>query len=81
MFKVLFFAQLREVLDSDGLSVDADVSSAGELRARLMENGPLWQEYLHPSRCLVAVNQTMVDDQAPIQDGDEIAFFPPVTGG
>jgi molybdopterin synthase sulfur carrier subunit len=81
MIQVLFFAQLREVLQTEGLALPKSSSTVAELRIELQQKGPLWQEYLSNSRSLVAVNQTMQNDQAKLSDGDEVAFFPPVTGG
>lgn len=45
--------------------------------------GGLWK-HLHgepPPRLMAAVNQTHARLDSPIADGDEVAFFPPVTGG
>ena len=86
MLKILFFGQLREILQTDQLAVDLRdpdnlINNVADLRAYLCLKGELWDEYLASSRSLVAVNQTMSDEQTPIQDNDEIALFPPVTGG
>lgn len=86
MLKILFFGQLREILQTDQLVVDLKledslINNVADLRAYLRLKGELWDEYLARSRSLVAVNQTMSDDQTPIQDNDEVALFPPVTGG
>lgn len=86
MLKVLFFGQLRELLQTDQLAVDMQeldnsIKNVGDLRAYLRLKGELWDEYLVNSRSLVAVNQTMSDELTPIQDNDEVALFPPVTGG
>lgn len=80
MLKVLFFAQLREVLNTDSLEL-ASQATVAELRAVLMTKGEIWKEYLASDSCLVAVNQTMASDKSALKDGDEVAFFPPVTGG
>lgn len=79
--KVLFFAQLREVLDTESLTVDSNINNVAELRSLLQETSPLWCEHLSSERTLVAVNQEICDDQKEVHQGDEIAFFPPVTGG
>lgn len=81
MIKVRFFAQLREVLQTDRLELPLSANTVAELRTQLQQKGPLWQEYLSSSRSLVAVNQTMQNEQASLCEGDEVAFFPPVTGG
>ena len=52
------------------------------LRALLVARGGEWAQQLAPDRPVrAAVNQAMAAGDMPISDGDEIAFFPPVTGG
>ena len=82
MISVLFFAQLREQLQCEKLSLElpADSKVAG-LREKLIEHHPAWREFLASDTLLFSVNQTLVKASYPIQDGDEVAFFPPVTGG
>ncbi|HOY23759.1 MAG TPA: MoaD/ThiS family protein, partial [Cellvibrio sp.] len=46
-----------------------------------IELHPTWLEFLASDKLLFSVNQTLVKASHPIQDGDEVAFFPPVTGG
>jgi molybdopterin synthase sulfur carrier subunit len=47
-----------------------------------MSRGSPWQEAFAQVRSIrVAVDQAMADDSAPLRDGAEVAFFPPVTGG
>lgn len=82
MIKVLFFASLRERLKTQETRIAADhLTQAGDVRRALIQAHPEWQETLDDSRLLVAVNQTMARPGTPVQDGDEVAFFPPVTGG
>lgn len=81
MINVLFFAQLREVLGADSLEVQADCKTIAELRHHLSDKGEKWHQFLSPDKSLAAVNQTLVSDDALIKENDEIAFFPPVTGG
>ncbi len=81
MIKVLFFAQTRELLGVSELEVEAKYRTTGELRASLCEQGKPWQQALEEGRVLVAVNQTISSLESDIHDGDEVAFFPPVTGG
>ncbi len=82
MITVLFFAQLREQLQCEKLRLElpADSNVAG-LREKLIEHHPTWLEFLASDKLLFSVNQTLVKASHPIQDGDEVAFFPPVTGG
>jgi sulfur-carrier protein len=82
--KVLFFAGLREQVGSAALEVElpAGVSTVGELRTHLMQRGGAYQSALGEKKLLrIAVNQEMVQSSARIKAGDEVAFFPPVTGG
>jgi len=82
VIRVLFFAQLREQLQCENLSLElpADLSVTG-LREKLIELHPTWLEFLASDKLLFSVNQTLVKASHIIQDGDEVAFFPPVTGG
>lgn len=82
MIKVLFFARLREQLNCEGLELDcADLSSVTDVHQHLLQQYPGWANFLEDRKLLVAVNQTLVKPQHPIAAGDEVAFFPPVTGG
>ena len=79
--KVLFFAQLREVLGMSELSMQQTPATVEELRAILSSKGDTWKTFLASERTLVAVNQTMATDNTTLNKGDEVAFFPPGTGG
>ncbi|MEZ9536623.1 molybdopterin synthase sulfur carrier subunit [Shewanella sp. 10N.286.51.B8] len=82
MIQVLFFAQVRELLGTAKVEVAADgVSNTEQLRAALAAKDEKWAKVLTSDKLLVAVNQTMSSWDAAIKDGDEVAFFPPVTGG
>lgn len=81
MINVLFFAQVKELVGVDRLEMDAGFATAEELRSHLCERGDKWQLALESGKLLVAVNQTICPLDTIIKDGDEIAFFPPVTGG
>ena len=60
----------------------SDVRDIGGLRAALCARGGAWAEALaETKRVRAAVNQDMADAGTAVRDGDEIAFFPPVTGG
>jgi molybdopterin synthase sulfur carrier subunit len=79
-----FFASIREALGTsqETLALPPDVSTVGELRAFLRGRGDAWAAALAPGRSLrMACNQLMASDATPLQDGCEVAFFPPVTGG
>ncbi|MDH4188710.1 MAG: molybdopterin converting factor subunit 1 [Betaproteobacteria bacterium] len=82
--KLLFFASLREQLGSGGeeFELPAGVATVAALRAHLAGRGGAWHSALADEKLLrMAVNQDIVKPGAPIKPGDEIAFFPPVTGG
>ncbi|MNX28948.1 Molybdopterin synthase sulfur carrier subunit [compost metagenome] len=81
MIKVLFFAQVRELVGCDEIRLPCDHGTAEALRAALCERGDKWALALESGKLLVAVNQTLVPLETPLNDGDEVAFFPPVTGG
>ncbi|UTM58888.1 molybdopterin synthase sulfur carrier subunit [Photobacterium sp. CCB-ST2H9] len=81
MIHVLFFAQVRELTGCDALQLDAHYDSVEQLRAALAERGDRWALALEKGKLLAAVNQTMVPFDHPLKSGDEVALFPPVTGG
>lgn len=82
--KVLFFAGVREQLGRsiEEVELPAGVGTVAALRSHLRSRGGAWQAALADGRALrMAVNQEMARPEAPIKPGDEVAFFPPVTGG
>lgn len=84
MITVLYFARLREALgkSSEQIALPADVRNLEGLRALLVARGGAWEQELAPHKPVrAAVNQDMAMGDAPLADGDEVAFFPPVTGG
>lgn len=84
MIDVLYFASLREQLGCAQESFDTDpvLTRVGDLRQRLAARGSQWSVLADTDHhLLVAVNQQMADDSTLLSDGDEVAFFPPVTGG
>lgn len=76
MIKVLFFASLREQTGQSNLSIEWQEGMTTE---------QIWQQTTRsntmPDNVLVACNQEYCDRETRVNDGDEIAFFPPVTGG
>lgn len=84
MLRVLFFASVREQLDCARLDVPwrEEVAELDSLQAQLLaDGGARWHEVLTRDNTVRAVNQTVVSGNCELCDGDEIAFFPPVTGG
>ena len=82
--KILYFARLREVLGKaeEDLVIPDGVGTIGDLAAFLRTRGDDWATELGVGKAVrVAVNQDMADADTPVSGGEEIAFFPPVTGG
>lgn len=79
--RVLYFAGLREAFGCAGEAVNlpADVATVAALRNLLIGRGRDKLASAKNLRC--AVNQEMAGPEVTIKDGDEVAFFPPVTGG
>lgn len=81
MINVLFFAQVRELVGTGSVTMTEEYATVEALRAALAAKGDRWALALEPGKLLAAVNQTLVSPQHPLNPGDEVAFFPPVTGG
>ncbi len=82
MIQVLYFARLREQLGMAAEELEGDLSTPGAIIALLSMRGSVWKEVFGGGQqVLMAVNQEMADVDTPVRDGDEVAFFPPVTGG
>ena len=84
MADILYFASLAETLGarSEKLELPDDCRSVTDLVALLRARGePFNSTFDGSTRILVAINQEMSEPDAEIGDNDEIAFFPPVTGG
>lgn len=84
MVKILYFARLREAFgaDQEKLPLSTELKNVASLLATLRARGGAWDRELAPQRNFrVAVNQEMADGETPIAAGDEVALFPPVTGG
>ncbi|MBR9788705.1 MAG: molybdopterin synthase sulfur carrier subunit [Vibrionaceae bacterium] len=85
MIKVLFFAQTRELVGTDCVDLEGQFATVEAVRAHLVEKGTekdgKWDLALEPGKLLAAVNQSIVPLDTEVKSGDEVAFFPPVTGG
>ena len=84
MLTLVFFARVREQLGCASLQLEWDdsLASFAGLEGRLCEiKNPLWGEVLTEDNIIRAINHTVVEENALLRDGDEVAFYPPVTGG
>lgn len=83
MIRILFFASTREALGVDAIDYDMPrpVMAVDDILDDLRGRGPVWAEALCSGRILHAVNHEMVSAGSRVETGDEVAFFPPVTGG
>jgi molybdopterin synthase sulfur carrier subunit len=84
MITLLYFARLRETFGvaSENLVLPEGVATLEGVRAVLAARGGLWAQELAAGRAFrAAVNQDIAGANTPVKDGDEVAFFPPVTGG
>jgi sulfur-carrier protein len=80
--EVRYFASLREALGGAETVEAPEGATLGVLRDLLLARGGRHADALARTRALrCALDQTMCDEAAPLTDGAEVAFFPPVTGG
>ncbi len=84
MVQLVYLARLRDRLGLRGerVALPGDVADVGALLAWLRSRGGAWSSELAPGRAVrVAVNHDVAQADTPVHTGDEIAIFPPVTGG
>lgn len=80
--RVRYFASIREALGPGETVEMPPGSTLGDLREQLVGRGGLHVQALGRGRALrMALDQAMAEEAASLQDGSEVAFFPPVTGG
>ena len=82
--KVLYFARIKEAVNYSAEDIDLpkDVITVTALKNYLSLRGETWASLFNGKQVIrAAINHHLVDDLANIQAGDEVAFFPPVTGG
>ena len=82
--KILYFARIKETVNYSTEEIDfpSDVSTVIALKNYLSQRGDVWANLFNGKQAVrAAINHQLVDDMATIQAGDEVAFFPPVTGG
>ncbi|MDA8826767.1 MoaD/ThiS family protein [Luminiphilus sp.] len=84
MLTVRFFSLIREALDCEQLEVahHSELQTVGDLKRSLANTGgEQWREALYQPNVVHALNQRVVNTDHVLQNGDEVAFFPPMTGG
>lgn len=81
--RVLYFASVREAVgqSAEELVLPAGVTTTGALRDYIAARGAPWDVLTCTKNLRCAIGQQMQDFDATVKDGDEVAFFPPVTGG
>lgn len=82
--RLLYFARLREVFacGQESPELPAGVDTLAALLDWLRQRGGVWAEELASGRAYrVAINQDLVERDATLKENDEVAIFPPVTGG
>ena len=83
MIRVRFFGKFSDLVeDPDGLAVSAGgIGTVADVVAAIQALDPALYRAITAPQVSVAVNQSLTNLQAPVKDGDEVAFLPPVTGG
>ncbi len=84
MVELVYLARLRDVFGSSGETVELPegISSVSGLLEWLRARGGAWAHELAAGRAVrVAVNHDVARGDTPVEAGDEVALFPPVTGG
>lgn len=82
--KVLYFARIKEAVNysTEEIDLPEDVRTITALKNYLSLRGDTWADLFNGKQTVrAAINHELVDNLAPIKAGDEVAFFPPVTGG
>jgi molybdopterin synthase sulfur carrier subunit len=80
MIRVQYFARYREALGLDGEQVSGEFATLDDLRRYLLARGGAWS-VLGEQNLMCARNQELCSLEEPLAEGDEVAFFPTVTGG
>jgi molybdopterin synthase sulfur carrier subunit len=84
MIKVKYFARLGEALQSkeENLEFNGVNNTVADLINLLRDRGEPWvSQFSSKNSVLMALNHEMCDPTAELKSGDEVGFFPPVTGG
>ena len=79
---VLYFASIRETIGRSRETIETTAPTLGALRDQLIAQGGAYAQCLvRGSAVRMALNQVMSNESAALEQGAEVAFFPPVTGG
>ncbi|MNM35513.1 Molybdopterin synthase sulfur carrier subunit [compost metagenome] len=79
--KVMYFARYRELLGVDAERVEGEFKVIEDVRQALLGKGGQYQVLLAEQNLMCARNEELCKLDEPLEEGDEVAFFPPVTGG
>ena len=81
---ILYFAALRERMGrgNENVSLSDDIATVGDLLAACRQRDTVFERtFSQPGQVKVAVNRALGTLETPVKAGDEVAFFPPMTGG
>ena len=81
---MLYFARLKESLNysTEEMELPEGIKTIAQLKTHLAKRGEAWANLFNGKQTIrAAINHALVDNVAAVKDGDEVAFFPPVTGG
>ncbi len=85
MLKIVFFARLRELMEMDDVSIEFpedNTITVQQVLKIMTDQYNVFNDYIEQGhRIMIAVNQSMTDQSHQLKPGDELALFPPVTGG
>ena len=82
MINILYFASFREVLGKADEQLKIEAATVNDLIDELSQRGENWAQALRDNQNLqIAVNHDVAQRDTALKPGDEVAFFPPVTGG
>ena len=82
--KVLYFARIKEAVNysTEEITLPSGISTVTALKNHLAQRGEIWASLFNGKQTIrAAINHELVSDLTAIKAGDEVAFFPPVTGG
>jgi molybdopterin synthase sulfur carrier subunit len=79
---IKYFASIREALGQSSETRDTQANTVAAMRDELLALSPVHAQALSRDKPVrMALDQTLCDESALLQEGCELAFFPPVTGG